>query len=93
MDIARPDKTRDNQIASVKHKNKSNRNQCYLATSEASSPTAESPGYLKRHINHDSDLNCLFMKMIEDIKEDINISLKETQENTGKQVEVLKEET
>jgi hypothetical protein len=33
------------------------------------------------------------MKMIEDLKEDINNSLKEIQENTGKQVEVLKEET
>ena len=33
------------------------------------------------------------MKMIEDLKEDINNSLKEIQENTGKQVEALKEET
>ena len=31
--------------------------------------------------------------MIEDFKEDINNSLKEIQENTGKQVEALKEET
>jgi hypothetical protein len=31
--------------------------------------------------------------MIEDIKKDINNSLKEIQENTGKQVEDLKEET
>ena len=31
--------------------------------------------------------------MIEDIKKDINNSLKEIQENTGKQVEALKEET
>jgi hypothetical protein len=31
--------------------------------------------------------------MIEDLKKDINDSLKETQENTGKQVEALKEET
>ena len=33
------------------------------------------------------------MMMIEDIKKDINNSLKEIQENTGKQVEDLKEET
>jgi hypothetical protein len=33
------------------------------------------------------------MMMIEDIKKDINNSLKEIQENTGKQVEALKEET
>jgi hypothetical protein len=30
--------------------------------------------------------------MIEDLKKDINKSLKEIQENTGKQVEALKEE-
>jgi hypothetical protein len=32
------------------------------------------------------------MMMIEDFKKDINNSLKEIQENTGKQVEELKEE-
>ena len=32
------------------------------------------------------------MMMKEDIKKDINNSLKEIQENTGKQVEALKEE-
>ena len=31
--------------------------------------------------------------MIEDFKKDINNSLKEIQENTGKQVEALKDET
>jgi hypothetical protein len=33
------------------------------------------------------------MMMIEDIKKDINNSLKEIQENIGKQLEALKEET
>jgi hypothetical protein len=33
------------------------------------------------------------MMMIEDIKKDINNSLKEIQENTGKQLEAHKEET
>jgi predicted nucleic acid-binding Zn-ribbon protein len=33
------------------------------------------------------------MMMIEDFKKDINNSLKEIQENTGKEVETLKEET
>jgi hypothetical protein len=33
------------------------------------------------------------MLLIEDIKKDINNSLKEIQENTSKQVEALKEET
>ena len=32
------------------------------------------------------------MKMIDDLKENRNNSLKEIQENTGKQVEALKEE-
>ena len=33
------------------------------------------------------------MKIIDSIKEDINNSLKEIQESTGKQVEALKEKT
>jgi hypothetical protein len=33
------------------------------------------------------------MRMIEGFKKDINSSLKEIQENTGKQLEALKEET
>jgi hypothetical protein len=33
------------------------------------------------------------MMLIEDIKKDINNSLKEIQENTGKQIEALKMET
>ena len=33
------------------------------------------------------------MKIIDSIKEDINYSLKEIQESTGKQVEALNEET
>jgi F0F1-type ATP synthase membrane subunit b/b' len=39
------------------------------------------------------DLKSLLMTMMEDFKKDINNSLKEIQENTGKQVEALKEET
>ena len=33
------------------------------------------------------------MMLIEDFKKDINNALKEIQENTGKQIEALKEET
>ena len=33
------------------------------------------------------------MTMIEDFKKDINNSLKEIKENTGKQIEALKQET
>ena len=39
------------------------------------------------------DLMPLLIMMIEDLKNDINKSLKEVQENTGKQVETLKGET
>jgi hypothetical protein len=66
-----------------KHKNISNRNQCYLAPSEPSSPNTASPGFPNTTEKQDSDLK--FHLMID--------SLKETQENTGKQVESLKEET
>jgi hypothetical protein len=71
-----------------KHKNISNRNQGYLASSEPNSPTIASPRYPNTLEKQDSYLKSLFM-MIEDIKMDINNSLKEIQ-NTGKQVEALK---
>jgi hypothetical protein len=90
---ARPVNTRDNQMARGKHKNISNRNQCYLATSELSSPTTASPRCPNTPEKQDSDLNNYLLKIIEDFKKDINHSLKEIQENTGKQVESLQEET
>jgi hypothetical protein len=70
-----------------KLKNISNRNQCHLATSEPSSPTSVSPEYPNTPKKQDSDLKFHLMK------KDINNSLKEIQENTGKQVEALKVET
>ena len=48
-----------------------------------------SPGSPNTPEKQDSDLKSHLMMMIEDI----NNSLKEIQENTGKQVETLKEET
>jgi hypothetical protein len=89
----RPANTRDNQMARGKDKNISNRNQGYLASSEPSSPATMSSGYLNTPEKQDSFLKSHFMMMIEDFKKDINNSLKEIQENTGKQVEALKEET
>jgi chromosome segregation ATPase len=73
--------------------NISNRNQGYLALSEPNSPTIASPGYTITLEKQDSDLKSLLMMMIEDFKKDINNSLKEIQENTGKQIEALKKET
>jgi hypothetical protein len=74
-------------------KNISNRNQAYLASSEPSSPITVSPGYPNTPEKQDSDLKSHLMMMIEDFTKDINNTLKEKQENTGKQVEALKEET
>ena len=75
-----------------KHKNINNRNQGYLASSEPNSPIIASSGYNITTEKQNSDLKSLLMIMIEDFK-DINNSLKEIQENTGKQVDPLKEET
>jgi hypothetical protein len=66
-----------------RHKNISNRNQGYLASSEPNSPTIASPIYPNTLEKQDSDLKSFLMMMVEDIK-DINNSLKEIQENTGK---------
>ena len=78
--------------AGGKSKNRSNINQGYLESSEPNAPTIASPGYTITAEKQDSDLKSLLMMMIEDFKKDINNSLKEIQ-NTGKQVETLKEET
>jgi hypothetical protein len=57
-----------------KHKNRSNRNQNYLASSsEHNSPTIATPGYIITLENKHMDLKSLFMMMIEDYK-DINNS-------------------
>jgi chromosome segregation ATPase len=91
--ISRTGSTSENQMAGGKHKNISNRNQDYLASSEPNSPTIASPKYPNTLEKQDSDLKSLLMMMIEDFKKDINNSLKDIQENTGKQLEALKEET
>ena len=80
-------------MAEGKHKNISNRNQDYLASPEPNSPTIASPGYTITSEKQDLDLKSLLMMMIEVFRKDINNSLKEIQDNTGKQVEDLKEET
>jgi hypothetical protein len=79
-------------MAGGKHKNISNRNQGFLASSEPNSPTIASPGYPSTLEKQDSDLKITSYK-IEDIKKGINNSLKEIQENTGKQLKALKKET
>ena len=76
-----------------KRKNLTNRNQDYLASSEPSTPTTASPGYPNTPEKQDLDLKSYLMMLVEDFKKDINNCLKEIQENTGKQLEALKEET
>jgi hypothetical protein len=66
-------------MAGGKHKNISNRNQGYLASAEPNSSTISSPGYPITLEKQDSDLKPLLMMMIEDIKKDIDNSLKEIQ--------------
>jgi hypothetical protein len=73
-------------MAKGKRKNISNKNQGYLASSKPSSPTTTSPGYPNTPEKQDSNLKSYLMMMIEDFKKDINNSLKEIQENRGKQV-------
>jgi hypothetical protein len=89
----RASSTRDNQKAGGKHKNRSNRNQGYLASSEPNSSTTASPGYTITLEKQESDLKSLLMMVTEDFKKVINKSLKDIHENTGKQLETLKEET
>ena len=89
MEIPRTVNTRDNQMARGKHKTINNRSQYTLASSEPSSSTTASPRYPNTSENHDADLKFYLMKIIESFKEDINNSLKEIQENTGKQVKEL----
>jgi hypothetical protein len=80
-------------MAKDKHKNLTNRNKDYLATSELTTPTTVSPGCHNPLENQDSDLKSYIMMVKEDLKKDICKSLKEIQENTAKLVKALKEET
>jgi hypothetical protein len=80
-------------MAKIKHKNITNRNQGYMASSEPSSPTTTSPGYPNAPEKQNLDLKSHLTMLIENFKKDINNSLKEIQENTGKELDALKEET
>ena len=73
------------EITRGKHKIISNRNQGYLTSSEPNSPTIASPGYTITQEKQDMNLKSLLMMMMEDFK-------KEIKENTGKQLEVFKDE-
>jgi hypothetical protein len=69
-------------MARGKHKNRSNRNQGYLVSSEPNTPTIVSPGYTTTPEKKVMDLMPLLMMMMKDFKKEINNSNKEIQENT-----------
>jgi hypothetical protein len=77
-------------MAKGKHKNLTNRNQDHSPSSERSTPTSPSPGHPNTTENLDPYIKAYFMMMVEDIKKDFNNSLKEIQENTAKELQVLK---
>ena len=76
-------------MAGGKHKNRSNKNQGFLASSEPNSPTIASLGYTITPEKQDMDLKSHLMMIMKDYRKEINNSLKEIQENTSKQVKEL----
>jgi hypothetical protein len=78
-------------MAKGKHKNLTNRKQDHSPSSEPSTPTSASPGYSNTPKKLDLYLKAYLMMIVEDIKKDFNNLLKETQENTAKEVEVFNE--
>ena len=77
-------------MAKGKLKNLTNRNQDHSPSSEPSTPTSASPGHPKTPEKLDPDLKAYLIMMVEDIRKNFNKSLKEIQENTAKEVQVLK---
>ena len=63
-----------------------------MASSEPNSPVKVSPGYPNTLEKLESDPKSHLLMLIVGFKKDINNSLKEIQDNTGKQVEAHKEE-
>ena len=72
-------------------KNLTNKNQDHSPSSERSTPTPPSPGHSNTPEKLDPDLKAYLIMMVEDIKKDFNNSLKEIQENTAKELQVLME--
>jgi hypothetical protein len=78
-------------MAKGKQKNLTNRNQDHSPSSEHNNPTSPSPEHPNTPEKLDPDLKAYLMMIVEDIKKDFNNSLKEIQENTAKELQVLKE--
>jgi hypothetical protein len=73
-----------------KCRNLTNRQQDRSQSSKPSTPTSARPGHPNTPKKLDMDLKAYLRMMAEDIKEDFNNSLKEIQENTAKELQVLK---
>ena len=78
-------------MAKGRRKNLTNRNQDHSPSLEPSTLTSASPGHPNTPENLDPDLKAYLMMMVEDIKKVFNNSLKEIQENTAKELQVLLE--
>ena len=63
-------------MAKDKRKNLTNRKQDHSPSSESSTPTPPSPGHPNTPKKLDPDLKAYIMMMVEDIKKDIDNSLK-----------------
>jgi hypothetical protein len=73
-------------MAKGRRKNLTNRNQDHSPSSEPSTPTSDSSGYPNTPEKLDPDLKAYLIIMVEDIKKDLNNSLKEIKENTAKEL-------
>jgi hypothetical protein len=80
-------------MAGGKHKNRSNRNQGYLASSEPNSTTITSPGYTITPEKQNMYLKSLMMMMMVMMMMMMEDFKKKIQEITCKQLEAFKEET
>ena len=69
--------TRDYQMLKGKCKNLTNRNQDHSPSSEHSTPTSPSPGHPNTPKKLDLDLKAYLIMMVEDLKKELNNSLKE----------------
>jgi chromosome segregation ATPase len=78
-------------MAKGRHKNLTNRNQNQPPPLEPSTLNSASPGHPNAPEKLEPDLKAYLMMMVEDIKKEFNNSLKEIQENTAKELQVLKE--
>jgi hypothetical protein len=81
---------RDYQMAKGRYKILFNTDQDQSPSSEPSTPTSPSPGLPNTAKKLEQDLKPYHMMMVEEIKKDVNNSLKEIQEKTAKELQFLK---